>query len=144
MDIHFTNIINDGGFEVNIDDMPPIAKGNQLIANMFEVTFLTNLNTSLMSFGYGGNGVDIISRSYDPNDTQSIAAAVKVACDNTVIVMQADQYADPAIPSTEKIVSAKVVSINKDRDRVSVSINIVPEQMDNGASSGALNLVIPL
>lgn len=142
MDIHFNNLL-DNGFDVSIEDIPPMATGNQLVANIFEVTFLTNLNASLMTFGYGGNGIDIVSRSYDPNDEQSIAAAIKVACDNTVVSMKADQYADPSMPANEKIASANVMSVNKKQDRVSVSVNIVPEKIDNTIGDQII-LVIPL
>lgn len=144
MDINFTNVKINGDFSVRIDDIPTAVSGNRALANIFEVTFLTNLNDSLLSYNYGGDGVGVVSKSYDPNDLQSIAAAVKVACDSTVLVMQADQTADQSIPPTEKIVSAKVITVNKTADSVYVSIDIIPEEYDAGPVKKAIVLTLPL
>lgn len=143
MDINFTNT-KDNGFEVRLDDIPTSCIGNQVMANIFEITFLTNLNDSLMSYGHGGDGVKTIGREYDPNKLQDIAAAVKVSSDNTVAVMKIDQNSDNTIPATEKIVSASVVSVTKDLDQVAVVINLIPEQFDNPSAPQPLFLTLPI
>lgn len=145
MDINFTNIrTGDGDFFVRIDDIPTIAVGNKVLANIFEITFMTNTNDSLMSYGYGGDGVGTVSNSYDPNDLQSIAAAIKVACDNTVDAMKVDQAYDSNTPATEKIVSARVVNVTKNSDAVLVSIDIIPEEYDGGPVGQPIILTLPL
>ena len=145
MDINFTNIkTGDGDFFVRIDDIPTIATGNKVLANIFEITFMTNTNDSLMSYGYGGDGIGTVSNSYDPNDLQSIAAAIKVACDNTVDAMKIDQSYDPNIPPTEKIVSARVINVTKNSDAVLVSMDIVPEEYDGGTIARPIILTLPL
>ena len=144
MDINFDNVRVGGEFSIKIDDIPIAATGNKLLANIFEITFLTNLNDSLMSYGHGGDGVGTVSKSYDPNDLQSIAAAVKVARDNTVTAMQIDQSFDPSIPATEKIVSAKVISVKKSGDMTTVAIDILPEEFDSGPVQQPVILTLPL
>lgn len=144
MDINYNNVVDQNGFSVRIDDIPTSVSGNKSLANIFEITFLTNMNDALMSYGYAGDGSGTISRSYDPNDLQSIAAAVKVASDNTVSVMQIDQASDSTIPATEKIVAAKVINVNKTVDTVYVSINITPEEYDNGVTQAPIILTLPL
>jgi intracellular sulfur oxidation DsrE/DsrF family protein len=145
MDINFNNILTvDGDFLIRIDDIPIKVEGNRALANIFEITFLTNVNDSLMSYGYGGDGVGTVSKSYDPNDLQSIAAAIKVACDNTVTAMQIDQSFDTSIVATEKIVSARVMTVTKTSDRVSVSIDIIPEEYDSGTAQQPIVLTLPL
>ena len=144
MDIEYKNVKANGYFDINIDPMAQGVIGNRLLANIFEMTFLTNINDSLMSFGYGGGGTSYVKISYDPNDLQSIAAAMKVACDTTVMMMKSDQDAYPSIPVNERILSASVVSVDKVVDTTYVTLSITPEESDQNPDPNALILTLPL
>ena len=143
-DINFTNRIDSEGFRTEIGVDPTMASGNKLLANIFEITFLTNINESLLANGYGGNGINTLGVTINNNDIQSISAMIKIAIDNTVAVMIPDQsqYGD-LIDPTERIVSADIKSIEKISENVSVDINIVPEQYE-AASEGTLFVSLPL
>jgi len=131
-DIGFNNNIADDGFFISIGVDPLRVSGNKLLANIFEITFLTNINEALLSNGYGGNGINTVGIGYDANDTQSLSALVKIAIDNTVSVMIPDQaqYGN-LIDPTEKLLSASIDSVEKDGDRVFVKINVTPEAFDD-------------
>ena len=145
MDIAFSNVMLNGVFSVNIGANPISVSGNALVANIFEITFMTNLNDSLMSFGYGGDGVNTIKMAYDSNDPQSIAAMVKIAMDNTVSAMIADQAANPKdIPTTEQIDSASLVSITKVDDQVRVIMKIIPVEWEPQYLGSGLTVSLPL
>lgn len=144
MDINFDNITINGEYSVSIGSNPAIAQGNRLVANIFEITLMTNINDSLLSNGYGGNGVVAIKTGFDPNDLQSIASMVKVACDNAVMMMKADQTNITNIPKIEKISSAYVIEVNKIRDKVAICINIIPEEYEPQYIEPGLRLTLPL
>lgn len=141
MDINFDNVVLDQEYSVSIGDNPTMAQGNKLLANIFEITFMTSLNDSLLSYGYGADGVGVIRTGFNPNDLQSIASMVKVASDNTVLMMKADQN---NISKTEKIVSAYVDNVNKVQDNVSVNIRIIPEEYEQQYMIPGIILTLPL
>lgn len=144
-DINFTNILDSPeGFEISMGQNPLAATGNKLLANIFEVTFMTNISQSLLSNGYGGDGVETISMAFNPNDIESMSALIKIAVDNTVSVMKNDQdQYGTKIPATERIVSAEIIKVEKVSDRVYATIKITPEEYEN-ISSDNLLVVFPL
>ena len=132
-DINFENLnsSSEGGFYINIGTNPKVVTGNRLLANIFEVTFMTNMNQSLMSFGYGGDGLYTINLGYDPNDLQSLGAIIQIANDNTVATMLQDQAQfGLEVPAIERIVSASVDSVTKELDLVTAKIKLVPEEYE--------------
>ena len=141
-DIQFKNNITSQDFSVSIGIDPVRVSGNRLLANIFEITFLTNINEALLSNGFGGNGINTVGIGYDTNDLQSLSALIKISIDNTVAVMLPDQaqYGN-LIDPTEKLVSANIESVTKEEDRVFVRIRIVPEQYD---TPGDENLMVAL
>jgi DNA-dependent RNA polymerase auxiliary subunit epsilon len=145
MDIEYKNVIDQtGDFYVEIEENPMSVSGNRLVADIFEMTFMTSLNDSLLSYGYGANGINIVKTGYDPNDTQSIASMMKMACDNTVLIMKADQATDQRTPSIEKVSAAYVDEVNKQQDRVYVKIRIVPEEYEPQYAPSGITLTLPL
>ena len=132
-DINFENLnsSSEGGFYVNTGSNPRVVTGNRLLVNIFEITFMTSVNQSLLSDGYGGNGLYTISLGFDPNDIQSISAVIQIACDNTVSSMKVDQANfGSEVPLTERISSASIQSITKNLDIVEATIKIVPEEYE--------------
>ena len=110
MDINFVNNISQEDFDITITENPLSATGNKLLANIFEITFLTDTSDTALSNGYGGNGLNIIGSNYNSNDTQSTSALVKIALDNTVRAMREDQD-ETLSPATELLESAEIISI---------------------------------
>ena len=143
-DISFINIITGSGFSTNIGINPKAVTGNQLLANIFEITFMTNITDSLLSNGHGGNAINTISKGYNTNDLQSLSAMVKIAIDETVSVMTEDQdkYGS-LIPNTEKLQSASLQTITKVSDQVSITIKIIPEEYEVQTVDSLL-VVLPL
>lgn len=142
MDMDFVNNTTDNDFDILISENPLGVTGNKLLANIFEITFLTNSSDAVLSNGYGGNGLNIIGNNYNSNDTQSTSALIKIALDNTVRSMREDQD-ETLSPATELIESAEIISIIQDGDKVDVSIKIIPVEYES-ASFDNLNVVIPL
>ena len=142
-DINFINKKTVDGFLIEIGSNPSSATGNRLMANIFEITYATSINSSLLSNGYGGDGNNLMS-SVNREDFESASAVAKIASDNTVAAMKADQdkYGE-LIPDTEKIKRADIKDINQVGDRVFVTINLVPEAYDNPSNRNILS-VIPL
>ena len=143
-DIAFINVGTGSGFHTETGVYPTSVSGNALLANIFELTFMTDLNMSLMSFGYGGDSTQTIKLAYDSNDMQSISAMIKIAIDNTVLIMVSDQNANPGIPDTELIQSASLVSISKNTDVVSTVISIVPVAYEPQYIASGISLLLPV
>jgi len=149
-DINFVNDSGDAGYSVVIGRNPRAATGNKLIANIFQITLMTNINDSLLSGGYGGNGLQTMRAGITENtstntaDLSFISTLVKIAVDDTVRQMLCDQTAlGNAIPPEERIASASLDSLVKDQDRVSAVIRVVPETFQE-VSPELLTVTLPL
>ena len=148
-DINFVNDLTSGYFVV-IGRNPRSAIGNKLIANIFQITFMTNINDALLSGGYGGNGLQTmragITESTSPNtaDLSFISTLVKIAVDDTVRQMLSDQASlGNTIPPEERIASASLDSLIKEQDHVSASIRIIPE-VSQAVPAELLTVTLPL
>ena len=131
-DINFSRSFNSSGNVVyGIGDQP--ATGNKLLMNNFEKTFLSNL-TFGDAFGvpYGGNALNFIGASYNPDDLDTINALAALAVDQTVKSMLGDPL-NISKPNTEKLQSASLLSIDITTTGSSaIKIKIVPvERQDD-------------
>lgn len=128
VDLQYLNVSADGDFYISLPDNPNGVTGNRLLANIFEVCLLTNVENSLLSNGFGGNGTSMMALNYDPNDLQSIAAMLQVVLDYTVATIKADQNSfGQSLPKEERIDSASLVNVSKDGENVAIQIKVVPE-----------------
>ena len=141
-DINFANTVDSNGdYVISSQDGMVYASGNKLLANMFEITFLTNKSDSVL-ISDGGNGFKIIGNNYNGGDLQSMAALVKITIDNTMKALLADQLESNSL-NTEKIESAELTDIYNENDHVTIVIKITPIEFDKGTFNN-LNVVIPL
>jgi len=105
------------------------ATGNKLLANIFEKTFLTNVRLNDV-FGdiSGGNAIDFVGRSFNPDDVGTVAALVAEAVDETVKSIQNDP-ASATRPASERLESADIIEIESTiENNIAVRIQVVPEE----------------
>ena len=145
-DIYFINNIDStGNFDVVLDGNPQMVSGNQLLANIVETVMLTNVQTSLLSNGFGGDATNLIGKSYNPNDLASISAMMKVSLDKTKKIIIDDQNESlDFIPATEKLFSLDLVDITKIADRIMVTIKVVPQEMEPRFAPAGPTITLPL
>lgn len=145
IDIQYLNVSSNGNFDISIPDNPNGVTGNRLLANIFEVCLLTNVENSLLSNGFGGNGTAFMSMNFDPNDVQSIAGMMQVALDYTVTTIKNDQNSfGQTLPLEERIDSASIVNIEKDGENVMVQIKIIPEVFEPQYLGTGIIVSLPL
>lgn len=103
------------------------ATGNKLMANVFEKTFLSNIKfNDIFGKPYGGNALDFIGRTYNPDDIDTLIAMVAISIDQTVKAMTSDVNNNYR-PNTEKLQSASLVSVDVTKESAAaVRIKLVP------------------
>jgi len=134
MDIDFITDISTGVFRITLGDNPIGVTGNRALLNRFEITFLTKkkqfiYGDTYVADSFGGDAGKFINRPQVLNDTQSIAASITIVIDQTVKSILNDQAAN--IPDTEKLQSAKLVSLDFIGDVVTASIEVMPVEVES-------------
>jgi hypothetical protein len=103
------------------------ATGNKSMANVFEKTFLSNIKfNDIFGNPYGGNALDFIGRSYNPEDVNTLIAMVSLSVDQTSKAMNSDPQ-NIYRPNTEKLKSAYLVSVDVTKESsIAVRIKLIP------------------
>ena len=127
---NFTN-----GFSIEIGPNPNIVNGNRFLVNLFEVLLLS----SIQSFVYDGTIVevtnvgDLENMVCDDNiafNKEALTMSVINAINRTVLSLKASE--NEKTPNTERIKSASLTDITTNEDRLSVSIKILPVEVEKG------------
>jgi len=131
-DIDFITDIRNG-FNVALGDNPRSVSGNRALLNRFEITFLTKrrefqVGDDVVIDPYGGDSDKYINKPYVLRNNQSIAGSVKVAVDQTVISMKADE--PDGLPETERIDRAEILGVIVVNDVVTASIRVFPVEIE--------------
>ena len=122
------------GFVVSLGDNPLRVVGNRALMNRFEITFLTKAKTYVyngvqnVTDTYAGNAQRFIENSTNLTNPQNISAAVLLSITDTVNSMKSDEPA--GLPDTEKLDSAKLVSLDMVGGRAVAVIKVVPVQAE--------------
>jgi hypothetical protein len=117
-------------FEITLGDNPLPVTGNRALLNRFELTLMTKRRLFVMGGvpvvdSYGGDATKFINRPTVLADTQSIAAALATAVEQTVQSMIVDDQGSN-LDDTQKIVSAQIISIDMVSDTVTATIQVIP------------------
>ena len=132
-DIDYTVNI-DSGFSVSFSNEPRKATGNKALANRFEITFLTTSRTYLeggnnVTDSFGGDADKIVGNSSSLSSRQGIASSVNIAIDKTVESILGNQ--SDITDTTERLISASLVSLDVKGDTVYSKIELVPEKYED-------------
>lgn len=123
------------GFEITLGNNPLGVTGNRALLNRFEITLMTKrrqfmLGDRFIVDSYGGDASKFINKPVVLSDTQSIAASLATAVEQTVqSMLMDDQHIN--IPDTEKIISAEVLKIDNINDVIVASIKVNPVQVES-------------
>jgi hypothetical protein len=144
MDIDFATDFSDGQFRISLTENPAMVSGNRALVNRFEITFLTkqrqfSYDGGVVIDNYGGDAGKFISKPQVLSDTQSIAASLTVAIQQTVSSMKKDQ--SPSTMPTERIANAELISVDVINGIITASIQIFPEEVE---SYEALKFNLPI
>jgi hypothetical protein len=148
-DIDFKNLAGED-FTIDVGVEPRVASGNKLLANIFEVTMLTNIryysnSNNIIADNFGGNAIQLLGATINSsNNYQSLYGIIQIIVDRTVDSILNDQNSLTIKDPTERLVSASIVDISNIRDSVSVNIKIVPEEYELNIDPNGLFINIPL
>lgn len=129
MDIDFITDLSTGEFRIALGPNPKAVSGNRALVNRFEITFLTKkrqfiLGDKFVTDNFGGDADKFINRPQVLNDLQSIAASLAIAIDQTVKSILDDQ--EQSIPDTERLESAKLITLDVVDDIITATIQVMP------------------
>lgn len=147
-DIDFKNLFNED-FTVDVGIEPKIATGNKLLANIFEITMLTNVryykvNNNIVSDNFGGGALGLLGRTVGMDSNyQSLYGILQIIIDKTVDSILVDQDKAAFKDPTERLESASIIAISSIGENVSVNIRLVPEKYGN-IDPDSLFINIPL
>jgi len=125
-DLNFSRKFDSSGNVVySIGDQKAV--GNKSMANVFEKTFLSNIKfNDISGIPYGGNALDFIGRTYNPDDVDTLIAMVAMSIDQTVKAMTSDPQ-NIYRPNTEKLQSAHLVSVDITKESsAAIRIKLIP------------------
>jgi len=148
-DIDINELNNEGeDFAMDVGIEPKFATGNKLLANIFEITLLTNIR--YYSFGdeivresFGGNGLNILGRTYTNENTDSLSGAIQTIIDRTIESILEDQEKSSIRTATERLETASLLELQIIGENVSLKIKVVPEEYEEKYIDN-LSIVLPL
>lgn len=136
MDIDFHTLVDIISNDVSIDVGNQAVSGNRQLMNQFEVVFLTSWKDfyspeadSTNTDSFGGNFLGI-SGSMNTGNPQSVMSSIKVAVDNTVASIRAEQE-NMDLDKTELLQNAEIESLDIVKGMVFCKIRVTPQQVQS-------------
>lgn len=124
------------GFKISLTDTPNKVVGNRALLNRFEIVFLTQAKSYILSSSgeqfvdrFGGNADVLLFSPHAISNPDSLATAISVCIEYTVNSISSSQ--PERTPKNEKLQGARLLDMYIDNGVVFATVEVTPVETDS-------------